>query len=113
MAESKPATILVPVSLDAEAFQDAVADAIDRAARGSRVTPTEHVHPEAVRVDDVLMVPVRVVSVRPPAAGGTQIRPHIHAIPVAGPWAVNRTSGRIWTHGWTIDGGTLERVVRS
>ena len=114
MAESRPQTVHVKVELDAEAFQDAVQAAIDAAAQGVRVHPTEHVHPEEVRVDDVILVPVRVTAIRPPRADGDPHRPHIYARIVPGPWAVNE-SGRLWAHGWTVPdtaGNKLERLVR-
>lgn len=109
-----PQTVQVKVELDAEAFQDAVQDAIDRAARGARIHPTEHVHPESVRVDDVILVPVRVTAIRPPGVNGPNSRPHIYTRPVPGPWAVD-SSGRLWAHGWTspdMAGVKLERLVK-
>lgn len=109
-----PQTITVNVQLDAEAFQDAVQDAIDRAARGARIHPTEHVHPEDVKVGDLILVPVRVTAIRPPNSAGDPARPHIYGRLDTGPWSINST-GRLWAHGWTIPDGVgakLERVVK-
>lgn len=109
-------TVQVKVELDAEAFQDALQHAIDDAAQAAlkSVQPTEHVHPEEVRVGDVLLVPVRVVTIQPPSVDGDPARPHIRTVVEAGPWAVDR-AGRLWTHGWTLTdfaNHKLERRVK-
>lgn len=110
-------TIHVKVELDAEAFQDAVQAAVDAAASAAHPFPLEHIRAEEVREGDVLLVPVRVTSVRPPSAGAPENRPHIHARPVPGPWGLD-ARGRLWAHGWTSpflqdpDTSTMGRLIR-
>lgn len=114
---SSAQTVTVKVELDAEAFQDAVQHAVDAAANAAHPFPLEHVRPEEVREGDVLLVPVRVTSIRPPHADGAKDRPHIHARPVPGPWGTN-ARGQLWTHGWTSpflvdpDTSNMGRLIR-